>query len=463
MIRRNGPRQTRNVSANGRGSRITNVGFVETEIQRRRVADLVLDPRNPRQHSPKQVLQIADRIREFGFITPVVIDDKGNVVIGHGRVLAAKQLRMTEVPVIELRHLSQAQLKAFRLADNQIALGAHWDERLLGEQFVELKSLDLDFDIEITGFSAPEIDLTIQNMDQSSVPDEEQGSVTGAPVCQAGDLWMLDAHRILCGDATLRESFEQLMQTDLAQLVFVDPPYNVRINGPVSGKGKTRHREFAQASGELSSREFTNFLTVCCKLLADFSIDGSIHFVCMDWRHSDELLAAGGRAYSELKNINVWVKSDAGLGSLYRSQHEFVFVFKSGAAPHINNIALGKHGRHRTNVWSYPSAGTLARKGDDLLALHPTAKPVNMIVDAILDCSARGGIVLDTFLGSGTTLLACERAGRVCRAMELDPLYIDTAIRRWQNLTGSEARRASDGKLFRQIESEQESANGVRE
>ena len=429
---------------------------IEIEIRYRRLADLVLDSRNPRQHSQKQVLQIADSIREFGFIAPLVIDHSSQVVIGHGRALAAKQLRMPEVPVIELRHLSATQLKALRLADNKIAQNAHWDERLLGEQFSELKALDLEFDIETTGFSTQEIDLTIQNLSLTSAPVDERGSITGVPVSRLGDLWLLDGHRVLCGDATSKLSFERLMQAELAQLVFVDPPYNVRVHGHVSGKGRTRHREFAQASGELNSTEFINFLTVCCELLVDFSIDGSIHFVCMDWRHSEELLAAGTRAYSELKNINVWVKSNAGMGSLYRSQHEFVFVFKSGCAPHINNIALGKHGRSRTNVWNYPSASTSARKGDDLLALHPTAKPVPMAMDAILDCSDRGGVVLDAFLGSGTTLLASERTGRRCCAMELDSLYVDTAIRRWQNLTGRVARRDSDEKSFREIEAEME-------
>ncbi len=242
------------------------------------------------------------------------------------------------------------------------------------------------------------------------------------------------------------------MATRRAQLVFTDPPYNVRIEGHVSGNGRIKHREFAQASGEMTSAEFTRFLTSCCGLLADFSADGSIHFVCMDWRHAEELLAAGKQIYSDLKNINVWAKNNAGMGSLYRSQHEFIFVFKSGTARHMNNIELGKNGRHRSNVWSYAGANTQGRRGNNLLALHPTAKPVTMVMDAIMDCSNRGDIVLDSFLGSGTTLLAAERTGRVCYGLELDPLYVDTIIRRWQNLTGRDARRASDNKTFREIE-----------
>jgi DNA modification methylase len=270
----------------------------------------------------------------------------------------------------------------------------------------------------------------------TSQPEEIRGAITGVPVCRVGDLWRIGEHLVFCGDATSEASFEQVMQGQRANVVFVDAPYNIRIDGPVSGKGKTKHREFAQASGELSRVEFIGFLHRICGLLERHSVDGSIHFICMGWYRAAELLAAGNQVYSDLKNICVWVKNTAGLGSLYRSQNEFVFVFKAGTAPHINNIALGKHGRHRTNVWNYDSANTQARKGDDLLALHPTAKPVHLVMDAILDCSNRGDIVLDSFLGSGTTLLAAERTGRICRGMELGPLYVDTAIRRWQNLTG---------------------------
>jgi DNA modification methylase len=243
-------------------------------------------------------------------------------------------------------------------------------------------------------------------------------------------------------------------QEQPARLVFTDPPYNLRIDGAVSGKGKTKHREFSQGSGEMSPEQFGKFLVTTCSLLAKYSADGSIHFICMDWRHSADLLAAGQQAYTELKNINVWVKSNAGMGSLYRSKHEFVFVFKHGKASHVNNIELGKYGRNRTNVWHYDSASSRSRKGENLLALHPTAKPVDLVMDAMRDCSNAGDIVLDAFLGSGTSLLAAERTGRICRAIELDPLYVDTAVRRWQNLTGRNAVRLRDGKLFREIETD---------
>jgi DNA modification methylase len=421
------------------------------------VEDLVLDAGNPRQHSQRQVNQIADSIREFGFVMPVVIDHDKRVVIGHGRVLAAKRLGMAKVPVIEIHHLSKAQMKALRIADNKLALNASWDERSLGESLLEIKELDIEFDLSLTGFAIPEIEIIIDDLNADPpAPEEEDDASTGEPVCVLGDVWKCGEHLVFCGDATKDESFATLMKDTPARMVFTDPPYNIRIDGTASGKGKVKHREFAQGSGEMSVTEFNTFLTTACSLLRKYSADGSIHFVCMDWRHAADVLEAGKRIYSELKNINVWVKDNAGMGSLYRSQHEFVFVFKSGNANHVNNIELGKHGRNRSNVWRYDSANTRSRKGDNLLALHPTAKPVDLVIDAMRDCSNKGDIVLDAFLGSGTSLLAAERAGRICRAIELDPLYVDTAVRRWQNLTGRSAVRVSDGKLFRELENASE-------
>lgn len=439
-----------------RSNPASNAGLVEVQIEYRAVADLVLDSRNPRQHSQSQVNQLADSICEFGFVMPVVVDHGGQVVIGHGRVLAAKQLAMARIPVVAVRHLSAAQLKALRIADNKLAQNSHWDERLLGESLLELQSLDRDFDLSITGFSLPEIDLAIQKLSDPVIadPDDDVGSETGVAVCRPGDIWDLGPHRIYCGDATTEEAFACLMKEERAHIVFTDPPYNVRIDGHASGKGKVRHRKFAQGAGEFSRDEFVEFLTKTCTQLKAYTVNGSIHFVCMDWKHVEELLTAGRAVYSELKNIVVWAKSNAGMGSLYRSQHELICVFKSGSGPHVNNVKLGKNGRNRTNVWEYASASTQARKGNNVFKLHPTVKPVSLVMDALLDCSNRGHLVLDCFLGSGTTLLAAERTGRICRAIELDPLYVDTAIRQWQNLTGSTAVRASDGKLFCDLEVE---------
>jgi DNA modification methylase len=444
-----------------RSNLASNAGLTEIHIEYRAVTDLVLDSRNPRQHSQSQINQLADSICEFGFVMPVIVDHSGQVVIGHGRVLAARKLAMPRIPVVEIRHLSAAQLKALRIADNKLGQNSHWDERLLGESLLELQTMECDFDLSITGFSLPEIDLAIQKLSDPVVadPDDDIGSETGVAVCRIGDVWELGPHRILCGDATTEQAFACLMQDEQAHIVFTDPPFNVRIDGHASGKGKVRHREFAQGAGELTRDQFVEFLTKVCVQLKAHTTNGAIHFVCMDWRHLDELLTTGRAVYTELKNIVVWAKSNAGMGSLYRSQHELICVFKSGSGPHINNVRLGKNGRNRTNVWEYASAGTQARKGNNVLKLHPTVKPVSLVMDALLDCSNRGDLVLDCFLGSGTTLLAAERTGRICRAIELDPLYVDTAVRQWQNLTGATAVRVSDGKLFSDLEAELETSN----
>jgi DNA modification methylase len=422
-------------------------------IERLPIGALKLDTRNPRQHSDRQIKQIARSIESFDFIVPILIDRNANILAGHGRVGAALKLGLDEVPVIRIEHLSEAQAKAFRIADNRLTDNSEWDDRLLAETLKELSNLELDFNIEVIGFEMGEIDLRIEGLDSdANDPDEtaDVSPVAGPAVVQAGDLWLLNKHRIYCGDALDARSYEILMQRKRAAMVFSDPPFNVRIDGHVSGLGQVRHREFAMASGEMSEAEFTAFLTLSCTLLARNSIDGSIHFICTDWRHTGELIAAGRAAYSDLKNICVWVKHNAGMGSFYRSQHELVFVFKAGHRSHRNNIQLGQFGRHRSNVWSYPGANSFGRATDEgnLLSLHPTAKPVRLVADAMLDCSARGDIVLDAFLGSGTTLIAAERVGRICRGIEIDPHYLETAIRRWQALTGAKAVHAATGKCF---------------
>jgi DNA modification methylase len=329
----------------------------------------------------------------------------------------------------------------------------------------ELSELDLDFNLETTGFEMGEIDLRIEALATAQTKDDPADAIPATPerplVSRAGDLWLLGRHRLYCGNALDPHAYDVVMDGQRAALVFTDAPYNVPIDGHASGLGAIRHRDFVMASGEMSEREFTAFLTKACKLLAANSADGSIHFLCMDWRHLGELLAAGREAYSELKNICVWVKHNAGMGSFYRSQFELVFVFKHGRGSHRNNIQLGHYGRHRSNVWSYPGVNSFGRGTEEgnLLALHPTPKPVALVADAILDCSARGDIVLDPFVGSGTTIMAAERVGRRCYAMELDPLYVDTTIRRWQAYTGGLARHAETGRAFNELATEPELRN----
>ena len=313
-----------------------------------------------------------------------------------------------------------------------------------------------------------EIDLRIASLEEPPERDDDPADVVpevpaGPPLSKNGDLWVLGRHRVLCGSALETPAFAALMGEERAAMVFTDPPYNVPIDGHASGLGAIHHRPFPMASGEMDRTEFTAFLGEAFRNLAAFSVDGSMHFVCMDWRHVEELLAAGRAVYGELKNLCVWVKDNAGMGSLYRSQHELVFVFKHGRNGHRNNVQLGRFGRNRSNVWRYPGANSFARCGEEgnLLALHPTVKPVAMVADAILDCSARGDIVLDAFLGSGTTLIAAERTGRRCYGLELDPAYVDTIVRRWQKLTGGSARHAASGRSFDDLAREAEAANAA--
>jgi len=426
------------------------------------------DPHNARRHSKKQIRQIANSIKAFGFNVPILIDRNGNVIAGHGRLLACRELGITKVPTLCLDHLTPAQARVFMIADNRLTEIATWDDRLLAQQLKDLSLLGLDFSLELTGFEIGEIDLRIASLEDLPKPNDDPADLlpelpAGPPVSKIGDLWLLDRHRLLCGSALDSAVFKALMGAERAAMVFSDPPYNVPIEGHVSGLGAIHHRPFPMASGEMDGAEFTAFLAGALRNFAAFSLDGSLHYVCMDWRHLEELLAAARGAYGELKNLCVWVKDKAGMGSLYRSQHELVFVFKHGRNGHRNNVQLGQFGRNRSNIWHYPGARSFSRCGEEgnLLALHPTVKPVALVADAILDCSARGDIVLDGFLGSGTTVIAAERTGRRCFGLELDPGYVDTILRRWQALTGGSARHAVSGRSFDDLVREAEAANGI--
>lgn len=427
-------------------------------ITYRPICELRLDPANARVHGPKQVRQIARSIEAFGFNVPILVDAGLKIIAGHGRLLASRQLGWAEVPTICLDHMTPAQVRAFMIADNRLTETSVWNDQLLGEQLRELSLLDLDFSLEATGFDMAEIDLRIQALEDAdtTITDamDETPALATAAVSRAGDLWQLGRHRIYCGSALLDKSFDVLMDGKLAGIVFTDPPYNVRIDGHATGLGATHHREFMMGSGELTEAQFTEFLAVSCGLLSRHTHDGALHFVCMDWRHIGEMVRAGQQVYTELKNLCVWVKHNSGMGSLYRSQHELVFVFKQGRGAHRNNVQLGQYGRHRSNVWSYRGANGFGRCSEEITqsGLHPTVKPVQMVADAILDCSARGDIVLDGFLGTGTSMMAAERTGRCCFGIELDPRYVDAGIRRWEAFTGEQARHIESGISFRDLE-----------
>jgi DNA modification methylase len=416
------------------------------------VAELKAYARNPRTHSPKQIQQIANSIREFGFVNPILIDADGGVIAGHGRIEAAKILGIAQVPTIRLDRMTEAQKRAYVIGDNRLAELASWDRELLGIELQYLSNLDIEFDATVTGFDSPEIDVLIQELDLDGSGNEADEvpeiDCSAPPISRLGDLWCLGEHRLLCADATRGDSFSRLLGGAQAQMVFTDPPYNVRIDGNVCGLGSIKHREFQMASGEMTESEFVEFLKTTLGHLARFSIDGAIHFVCMDWRHCFELISAGRGVYSELKNLCVWNKSNGGMGSLYRSKHELVFVFKHGGAAHINNIELGSHGRYRTNVWDYAGINSMQAGRLDDLALHPTVKPTALVADAILDCSKRGGLVLDCFGGSGTSVMAAEKTGRRAYVLEIDPVYVDVTIRRFEKVTGKHAIHAEGGSTF---------------
>ena len=382
---------------------------------------------------------------------------------GHGRLNAAKLLGMEQVPTIRLDQMTEAQKRAFVIADNKLAENAGWDRKLLALELQYVCELDIDFDLTTTGFETGEIDVLLGEIDADGIDGLDQLPEldhSEPPVSCAGDLSSLGPHRVLCADSREKESFDRLFRGTLAQMAFIDPPYNVPIDGHVSGLGAIRHPEFAMASGEMPPQEFITFLQTAFGHSANHSINGSIHFICMDWRHLLELLTAGQGVYSELKNLCVWNKNNGGMGSLYRSKHELVFVFKAGSGPHINNVDLGRHGRNRTNVWDYAGVNTLREGRLEELAMHPTVKPVALVADAILDCSKRGGLVLDCFGGAGTTLIAAQKTGRRAYLIELDPIYVDVTIRRFEKITREKAVHADTGLGFAHLEKQRREQAG---
>lgn len=427
------------------------------------IGSLVPYAGNARTHSKRQIKQLADSIARFGFTNPVLIADDGSILAGHGRVAAAKSIGMSAVPAVRLSHLSAAERRAYVIADNKLALNAGWDQDLLA---VELQALiDLDFDVQLTGFSLAEIDFVIEGAEErdpeaASEPVDTVPPLPAQATSQLGDLWLCGRHRVLCGDARTPAAYLTLMGGHKADLIFTDPPYNVPIDGHVCGLGRVRHREFAMGAGEMSETAFIAFLSDTLGSAAKVCRDGAIAFVCMDWRHMGELLVAGKQAFTELKNLCVWNKTNGGMGTFYRSKHELVFVFKVGTEAHVNTFGLGETGRYRTNVWDYAGINTFSSSRDEDLALHPTVKPVALIADAIKDCTKRGSIVLDCFGGSGSTLIAAEKTGRRGLLMEYDPAYCDTIVRRWEALTGKRATLASTGEAFEDIQLQRSPISG---
>ena len=440
---------------NERASKRTAMLRSTQTIEERSISALRPYAGNARTHSKRQIRQLGESITRFGFTNPVLIADDDTIVAGHGRVLAAQSLGMTHVPTLRLSHLSDAERRAYIIADNKLALNAGWDQELLA---IELQALvDLDFDLELTGFSLAEVDLVLDvardgDMSGKDEPADNVPPLAAEAVSHTGDLWECGRHRLLCGDARSAVDYTELLDGEAPDLVFTDPPYNVPIDGNVCGLGRVRHREFAMGTGEMSEEAFVAFLKETLGATANCCRDGAIAFVCMDWRHMGELLTAGKQVFTEFKNLCVWNKTNGGMGSFYRSKHELVFVFKIGNAPHVNNFGLGETGRYRTNVWDYAGISSLGSNREKELAMHPTVKPVALVADAIQDCSKRGAVVLDCFGGSGTTLIAAEKTGRRARLLEYDPIYCDTIVRRWERFTGKRATLLGTGTFFEDVE-----------
>ncbi|MBX3582909.1 MAG: ParB N-terminal domain-containing protein [Rhizobiaceae bacterium] len=425
----------------------------ELKIEYLPIATLKADERNARTHSPKQIAQIAASIEQFGFNNPVLIAADNLIIAGHGRVQALKLLGETMTPILRLEHLNEVERRAYALAENRLAELAGWDRDILRIELQALAALDIPFDLEITGFETSELDNLLDGgIDEQDPADRQFEPKHGAAITNVGDIWVLGDHRLSCADACITGSYAGLMQGERARMVFCDPPFNVKIDGHVSGLGTRRHREFVAASGEMSDSDFCRFLADSLGAMAGNVMDGGICYVCMDWRHAGLLADVGSTTFSELKNIVVWNKTNAGMGSFYRSKHEFIFVFKVGRARHINNFGLGEKGRYRTNVWDYPGVNAFGKGRDDALGMHPTVKNCAMVCDAIKDVSRRGEIVLDGFGGSGTTLIAAQKTGRRARLLELDPLYCDVICRRFLTMTGIQPVHAASGRTFREME-----------
>lgn len=418
------------------------------------LADLKAHSRRTRTHDEKQITIMMGSFNQFGFVNPLLIDENNVVLAGDARWEAARRLGIAALPAVRIGHLSEAEKRGFKIADNRIAELAGWD---LGELSIEFDELiEIGFNMDAIGFDTPTIDLVLsQAADEANnepdpaddIPNVEPGPAISRP----GDIWYLGRHRVGCGSALDANFLDRLMGSDQAGMTLTDAPYNCAIDGFVGGLGKVKHREFAMASGEMTRLEFLAFLTTASENTSRHLADGGIHTGFMDWRQLGTYMDALEAVGLTQINLCVWDKQTGGMGSLYRSQHELALVYKKGSAPHTNNVELGKHGRYRTNVWSHPGMSSFGKGRDEALSLHPTVKPVNLLVEAIKDVTHPGDVVLDTFLGSGSTLIAAEKSKRVCRGIELDPLYVDTIIRRFEAFTGLEAFHAETSKSFAEM------------
>ncbi len=419
----------------------------ELKLERVLIDQLKPAKRRPRKASKDHIGNVAKCLKTVGQVSPILIDGAGRIVDGHVVVEALKLLGQTHVNAVCLDHLNDDQLKLVQIALNKLSEGSSWELEELRPMLDELQLVG--YDLTTTGFSLPELDILLQPESDACLAESEKLlEPPEEPVSQLGDLWLLGKHRLLCGDALQARSYAQVLGLEKADACFTDPPWNIPIDGFVSGLGTTKHKDFQMASGEMSEEAFQDFVDAFTKLIAEHLKDGGVLFSCIDWRSHDKIVLGGKRAGLTHINTTVWSKGSGGMGGLYRSAHELIPVFCNGKTPKTNNIELGRHGRDRTNVWSYPGANRPGSSAGKALKHHPTPKPVEMVEDALLDVTVKGELVIDPFLGSGTSLLAAERAGRIAAGIEVDPAYVDVCIRRWQEMTGGEAVHAESQRSF---------------
>lgn len=418
--------------------------------------NLMPSAHNARVHPAPQVRALAKSIKTFGFLSPVVVDANNNLLCGHGRIEAAKLLGLETVPVVRADALSEAERRAFMLADNRLSETATWDRDKVAFELQFL--VDLDFpEIEVTGFTLNDIDVRLDENKEKKGPDNGPDDFLPAlnpiAVSRLGDLWVLGQHRLLCGTSLVGPSYNKLMHGSVADCVVTDAPFNLSARS-ITGLGKHRHKDFAMAHGEMSERDFTEFLTTFLRLAQSSSKSGSIFYLFMDWRHLFELQNACREVGLVQKNLAVWVKRNAGMGTFYRSQHELILIAKNGDSPHLNTFELGQHGRHRSNIWMHAGNNSFHGDRDTELAMHPTAKPVAMLADIMRDVTRRKGIILDPFGGSGSIVIAAEKTGRCARVIEIDPHYCDVIVRRFETYTGKAAKLESSGLTFEEVRSQ---------
>ena len=410
---------------------------------------------NAKTHSEEQIQKMANSIEEFGFNNPILIDESGEIIAGHGRYIAAQLLNLDTIPVIRLAHLSEAKKRAYRLADNKISEQGGWDIDTLKLELSELEDLSDDVEITDTGFDILEIDSLFVEKEKNEMekPDKKLNNIPYIAdeeiITKPGDVWTLGGkHRIICGDSLKEETYAKLMRDVLADQVLTDPPYNLSANS-IGNSGNTKHDNFAMAAGEMSDEEFCKFLQIVMQRCSDHSKQNALHYFWMDWRHAINILFSGHKVFPLLINMCVWVKASGGMGKLYRSQHELCFVFGNDKH-YVDNVQLGKNGRYRTNVWHCAGVNSFGPHKKDLI-LHPTTKPVELFRNVMLDSTPRGGIVLDAFSGSGTTIIAAEKCHRIGYAIEYEPKYVDTLLRRYKETFGVDAVLEGDGRTYSEL------------